>query len=206
MCRIQHHFVVDGKKKKIHFFYFQDEQKPPPKHPSISESWDKILFYQRSILELFKIQGTRHRNKKPRVRENVDDELLQVRSTFTAEATKHKVPVFDYWKSANATNLFNHLCVEPVQETLHRRNKNLLDFVNHPEQHVAEMFEAYAELPPITVRQMDQFQKQSLYLEKAYENASMYMRTAHRDAGVFDGKCIIQTIRESCGLQHDISV
>ena len=181
MYRIQHHYAVpDGKTKKIHFFYFQDKQKPPPKHPSINDSWDKILFCQRSILQSFKQQGTRHQNKKPRVRENVDDELLEMRSTFTAEAIKHKVPAFDYWKSANAIKLFNPLPGEPVQETLHRRNKNLLDFVNHPEQHVAEMFEGYAELPPLTVRQMDQFLKQSLYLAKAYENASIYMGTAHQ--------------------------
>jgi hypothetical protein len=67
MYRIQHHYAVpDGKTKKIHFFYFQDKQKSPPKHPSINESWDKILFCQRSILQSFKQQGTRHQNKKPR--------------------------------------------------------------------------------------------------------------------------------------------
>jgi hypothetical protein len=87
-----------------------------------------------------------------------------MRSKFTAKALKDKIPALDYWESANAINLFNPLPGDPVLETLHRRNKNLLDFVNHPEQHVAEMFEGYAELPPLTVRQMDDFQKRSLYL------------------------------------------
>jgi hypothetical protein len=52
--------------------------------------------------------------------------------------------------------------------------------VNHPEQHVSEMFEGYSELPPLTVRQMNQFLKQALYLAKAYENASIHMGTAHQ--------------------------
>jgi hypothetical protein len=119
MYRIQHRYVVDGTKKKIYFFYFQDKQKHPPKHPSINESWDRILYRQRSILQSFKQQGTRHQNKKQRVREKVDDELLEMRSALTAEAMKHKVPAFDFWKSANAINLFNPLPGEPVLETLH---------------------------------------------------------------------------------------
>jgi hypothetical protein len=103
-----------------------------------------------------------------------------MRSKFTAEAIKHNIPALDYWKSGDAIKLFNPLPGEPVQETLHRRNNILLDFVNHPEQHVAEMFEGYAELPPLTVRQMDQVLKQSLYLAKAYENAMIHMGTAQQ--------------------------
>jgi hypothetical protein len=165
MYRIQHYYVVDDKKKKIQFFYFQDQQKTPPKHPSVTENWERILYLQKSILQSFQHQDTRHRStKKARVREKVDDELLEMRSKFTAKALKDKIPTLGYWESANAISLFNPLPGDPVLETLHRRNKNLLDFVNHPEQHVAEMFEGYAELPPLTVRQMDDFQKRYLYL------------------------------------------
>jgi hypothetical protein len=86
-------------RKKIHFFYFQDEEKSVPEHPSIEESWIKILDHQSSILESFKQQGTRHQHKKPRVREEaddeVDDELLAMRSKFAAEAMKDKSPNAD---------------------------------------------------------------------------------------------------------------
>jgi len=95
MYRIQHvastsyatGMPEDGKRKKFHFFYFQDEQKHSSKHPSTIESTDKILGPQNSIVESFKQQETRNLHKKPRVHENVDDELLEMRSKFTAEAT-----------------------------------------------------------------------------------------------------------------------
>ena len=94
MYRIQHvatsystGMPEDGKRKKFHFFSFQDEQKPPSKHPSTIESTDKILGPQNSIVESFKQQETRNLHKKPQVHENVDDELLEMRSKFTAEAT-----------------------------------------------------------------------------------------------------------------------
>jgi hypothetical protein len=68
-----------------------------------------------------------------------------MRSKFTAEAIKHNIPALDYWKSGDAIKLFNPLPGQPVQEILHQHNNILLDFVNHPEQHIAEMFEGYAE-------------------------------------------------------------
>ncbi len=103
-----------------------------------------------------------------------------MRSRLTAEAMKDTIPDTDYWKSGKAINLFNPLPGESVQETLYRRNTLLLDFVNHPEQQVLEMFEGYDELPPLTVPQMDRFLKQSLYLAKAYENASIHMGSAQQ--------------------------
>jgi hypothetical protein len=78
-------------------------------------------------------------HKKQRVRAIVEDELLEMSFEFIAEATKHKVPAFNYWKSGDAIALLNPQPGEPIQETLHRRNKILLDFVNHPELHVAEI-------------------------------------------------------------------
>jgi hypothetical protein len=85
-----------------------------------------------------------------------------MRSKFTAEAIKGKVPNTDYWKSGKAINIFNPPPGKPVQETLHQHNKLPLDFVNHSEQHVSEMFEGYVELPPLTVGQMDQVLKQNI--------------------------------------------
>ena len=85
----------DGKRKKFQFFYFQGEQKPPSKHPySTIELRDKILGPQTSIVELFKQQETQNLHKKPRVRENVDNELLEMRSKSTAEATQI---IFNYY-------------------------------------------------------------------------------------------------------------
>lgn len=98
-----------------------------------------------------------------------------MRTKFTAEATRNKIPDVDYWKSGNAIKLFNPPPGEHIQETLLRRNMLLLDFANNPEEHVADMFEGYNELPPLTVRQMDRVLKQSLYLAKAYEHASIHM-------------------------------
>ena len=103
-----------------------------------------------------------------------------MRSKSTAEATRNKIPDVDYWKSGNAIKLFNPPPGEHIQETLLRRNMLLLDFANNPEEHVADMFEGYNELPPLTVRQMDRVLKQSLYLAKAYEHASIHMGTTHR--------------------------
>jgi hypothetical protein len=133
---IQHSYVVhNDKKKRIHFFYFQNEEKAPPRHPSIDESWDKIIGHQSSILQSLKQQETRHRqHKKQQVSETIDDdELLEMHSKFTAEAIKHNIPALDYWKNWDAIKLFNPLPGEPVQETLHQHNKILLDFVNPPE-------------------------------------------------------------------------
>jgi hypothetical protein len=54
----------------------------------------------------------------------------------------------------------------------------LLDFVNRPpEQHILGMFEGYTELRPLTVGQIDQVLKQSLYLAKAYKNVLRHMGT-----------------------------
>jgi hypothetical protein len=85
--------------------------------------------------------------------------------------------------------LFNPLPGQPVQETLHQHINIILDFVNHPEQHIAEMFEGHAELPPLTVRQMDQVLKQYLFLAKAYENVMNHMGTAQQTCWTWTQCC-----------------
>jgi hypothetical protein len=182
--------VHDSKKKRIHFFYFQDEEEAPPRHPSIDKSWDKILGHHSSILQSFKQHGTWHQHKKQQVREIDDDKLLEMRSKFTAEAIQHHIPALDYWKSGDAITIFNPLPGQPVQETLHQHNNILLDFVNHPsEQHVAKMFDGCVELPPLTVPQMDQVLKQSLYLAKSHENVMIHMGTAQQACWTWNQCC-----------------
>ena len=75
--------------------------------PILNHGTDKILGHQSSILESFKQQETRQRHKKSRVRKNVDDKLRDMRSKFTEEATKNKIPDIGYWKSGNTMNLLH---------------------------------------------------------------------------------------------------
>jgi hypothetical protein len=64
----------------------------------MTSSWDDILACQTSSLNHSTNKGLGTRHKNPRVREKVDDEELPaMRSKFTAEAAKHKIPAFNYW-------------------------------------------------------------------------------------------------------------